>query len=460
MTAPTNQSAPPSLRPHQQQFVERILRSDAKPAFVLKAPQGFGKGVAIAEVVCRQMAASPAMPVLIVAPRPLAEQYRYMLQRQGLAAPCILLDRASLRLFSEFGGLAAALSSPSVVLVSYEFARLSDVAEALASVRWRMVVCEEAHRLSGSATTDALARIFARADRRLLASAAEVRGSLGGVSADAVEEVEWKESDLDGTGRAARSSERRRVYKCRFALSQAEQAIFERGRAFAQHLGSEGVEKLAFVGLFHALYAGPISLSNLLEQWLRPPASGDLADASGSDDGTDEFPSDERVSFRFRLQGAAREEAAALLAAAESVPEDSRLQALVDALGQTSRDAFPAIVLVRDRFTAFYLSAALQDAGFTSEVLHSGTPLDAEFLRGPEQWPQVLVATSAGLREGISMVWVESVIVYEPLATPAAEWHLARFDRFGRQSALNVFELHAEDLIGAQQPQVTRIEGT
>lgn len=414
----------------------------AKRVFALAAPPGFGKGFTLLELTRRLLETGPEVRVMILCPRMLSEQYLYRLRSAG--APCLFLDRYALRTLFDLGGCAKALPARCAVIAGYEFVRTQDVVQELAKISWSLVVGDEAERLSGSAsdaTTAAFNRLLEASARGLLIGQRRLR-IVDAMPASSAESVEWTEKDLlclgsDLTPNLINS------HPVFFEQSAKELALVTMCHEFAKKLVLYGAHPQVTEWISRRVLIGVPVADEMLGRWERYGVMSARRSDEVEDPIDTELQIEERVNSRLVLTAELLLELRAIRTYISSIEVDSRLEELLRFLNQELGNSIPQqsiVVVVQSRLTAYYVASALRDFCEEVEVLHPGVEFEKMANLIANQGCSILVATT-GVLKGLEFPNTDCLIIYDCEATSVQDRILARFDRFGRQTILNVVQL-------------------
>ncbi len=130
-----------------------------------------------------------------------------------------------------------------------------------------------------------------------------------------------------------------------------------------------------------------------------------------------------------------------------TIQVDSKVAAFGDLLRRLSESKKPTTricVLTDFVATCYYVAAEIEGRGLAHQALNGGMGSD-DRLRSLATFSatgEILVATRAVMAEGIDLSHVTDLVLYDvPSNSVALQKVLGRFDRFGRQTQLNVHVL-------------------
>jgi superfamily II DNA or RNA helicase len=334
-----------------------------------------------------------------------------------------------------------------VVVVSQELAKFSDILERLAEPRWDLVIVDEVHRSMTGVGAEVLRRVGASAEHVVLAIASEI--TLTDVFPGEVPTtVEWRRDRVvnhDGT--LLDTLPRPLLHEIVFSLSPGELSLYKTVRELFQlQEGATSHRNSIANSMLRCFQSSQAALEHSLQRL----AEG--ADArSDSDEPLGELerelPEGESdVQTDLNISGTVAEIARRALQQIEEIDGDSKLKAFVELLAQLNKVGMPSrriCVLTNYLGTLYYLAAAIEDQGRQCQLLHGGMSAEERqaVLAQISDTGTILIATTAML-QGIVLPEVSDLVFYDiPNKKVALQVVLGRFDRFGRQTRLNVHAL-------------------
>lgn len=440
------------LLPHQLTFRDRFLAEGGGVRQLLLAPTGMGKGYVaqvIADEVVRGDSGSRA---LFLVPAMLTEQFASSLRELEPSYLVERVDRRRLReILSEAQGHDV-WASPSVVVMSIEFARQEDVAPLLLRSHWSLVVVDEAHMLRGSRMR--LVRdLWGTADRVLLLSALEaedVASDLPGLDI-----VRWSRDVVDGLGRRLLVAVPRARHVVDYARSHEEAAFTG---SFLELL-NEGISEreaprldLIKRVMMNALASSRSAVEQvMLRQLDRLSADSDVGasrESFGRTQGASaeletelDFMEAPQSSPMWKEPRDASRRLAELIARLDALPADSKAGALCSLIETLRRreEAAPICIFSSFATTAEYLAEVLGD---TANVLVvTGAMADearSEAVEGFLAIGGVLIGTHAAQWMNLSASHL--AVHYDlPEGHRQMEQRWGRLDRLGQKETVDAF---------------------
>ena len=496
--------APLRLLPHQATFVDAVLSAAGKRVTLLRGGVGLGKGTTLVALANRLLQEQPTARSLFLVPAALRLQYVDSLRKSG--TPALLVDRYQFREMVDSASGNEFWQAGVVSILSPEFARQVDILESLASIRWDLVVADEAHSFTG-ARAELLCRVGAVAERLVLATASSI--SLpDGLSIEDAAVVQWRRDQLvDRDGKPLDIVPKPVPHEVRFDLSQAERRLVDAVSELCRIL-EEGTPQQQWraKSLLRSLRSSPAALEARLQR-LAADAAWDAQFAAlqafNASEGHDNVPrvypenpplgswlTQQRTSKKKDTHAAWDDAGAALdptdveeeaegdgpawsvdhhtaekagefvgraLQELSAVQVDSKVVAFGGLLTQSIEAKKPATricVLTDFLATCYYLAAEIEGHGLPCQLLQGGMGSDERLrsLTTCSATGEILVVTRAVMTEGIDLSWVTDFVLYDiPGSEVALQQVLGRVDRFGRLNQLNVHALvplNGPDVLG------------
>ena len=151
--------------PFQLEPALAVIRGDATRVLIADEV-GLGKTIQAGLIISEVLERRPEARVLVVTPAGLREQWQTEL-RERFARDATLLDSGSMhRHGMQWNGNP--WSIPGIILASLDYVKRPEVARALESLIWDVVVFDEAHVLAGRSDRATVASILARRARTLI----------------------------------------------------------------------------------------------------------------------------------------------------------------------------------------------------------------------------------------------------------------------------------------------------
>jgi len=431
-----------SLLPHQAELAENFFSPGSSRVLLLKAEPGFGKTTALCALIARLLRDQSKARVLLIVPAMLKEQFAMSFRTTG--TPSRQLDRFLFRKMIDASTSGVVWPEGAVVIVSREFARLPDVRESLANVRWDLVVADEAHGLTGPESTEALRLVTRTASRVILATLPGL--AVPSVSPpDQVKVLEWKREQLvDQDGKPLVGVPRPSIYEVAFGMSSAETMILNSVCELDRLLSDGRESRFATATLTRASASSPAALEKALRRLYDRTSAWDSSAESVESAGADATEDERSLADIPKLTAEATDTVRKALLAIEMVTQDSKLSAFMSLLSHF-RQGGPAdkrvCVLTYYVSTMYYLAAEMEAAGVECQLVHGGMSGDERqaVLRTPHAG--IYVATRAST-EGFGLNDITDLVLYDVPRSPARMTELlARCDRVGRRSQLEVYLL-------------------
>ena len=413
-------SSRPDLAPHQRTFVKAFSAPDAPQGFALRWPAGFGSMTAAIAIVHSCLQRNPKGRVLVLGPKALAEQTAYRLVSSGVRAE--IVDRFFFRMLLDATPLGAEVwQGGNAFLLGIDFAKQEDVALSLCGVSWDLVVVIEADSLSG-ARENLLRRIVSASPQaRLLLLASSTTRSLPtlGLCRWAYDEANLENTAITPVGV--------KVHPPRIKILPVDPTPSEeRLNEFLDHLlhslpkDNEAYGVLTNT-MMRARRSGYAALEGVLRRIRNELAHG----WGGRKNEVKESDSDLiDVDYRWAHELFVTPDVCALLGKIldqiELEPSDPKSTLLSEILGPSPIRQKTCIVTAY-RATLSYLETALMQSGAQVFTIHSELSPEKAFdeLKKFQDSEGLLAITSAALRPGVDLSFVNSLIIYDEPATDA-----------------------------------------
>lgn len=453
------------LLPHQLEPALAVLRG-AGSRVLLADDVGLGKTIQAGLIIAELLERGCVERVLILTPAGLRDQWRAELQRR-FAITAGQADAATLR------ALAATLplgvnpwQTMPIAIASIDYFKRLEVLPAARSVRWDVVVVDEAHASAGDSERCSAVRLVAeRAAYVLLLTATPHNGddaafeqlcSTGTATSEAASENSDRLLVFRRTRRAIRGGQSRHVHVLRVRPGTAERhmhdALARYWRAVAAEHG--GDRALALSVLQKRALSSPWSLAQSVDRrlaTLHDPAQSarlQLTLPIGDPDGEisrDDEPPLWPVELALHDVREDRRLLTTIAAAARTAAthDDSKLRCLRRLLRRVRHSA---LVFTEYRDTAIHLRSAL---GPRALLLHGGLNRSEravvleEFAREPGT---ILIATDAA-GQGLNLHHACRLVVNVelPWNPMRLEQRIGRVDRIGQTGRVHAVHLVAKD---------------
>jgi len=432
------------LVPHQTALVETFFNPASKRVILLRGDVGLGKSAALVALTRRLLQERPMARALFLVPGVLRTQFVEMLYDTGTRA--LLVDRYHFREMLDSTTEGEFWPRGVVAVLSREFAKQADILDSLVGARWDLVVADEAHTFAGPQAANALRRVAASAERVILASATVPDPRLSDAfPADDVTVVEWRRARVvDHDGTPLDTLPRPLLQEVAFSLSPAELSLFETvGTLCRVFEGGTPQQGWIAKSLLRSLQSSPAALEGALQRLAERLGTQESLELplESSDEEVLEDQSDGHVDQATAVK--ATKIIVDALQEIEAVGSDSKLGAFIGLLSRLDIVKMPSkriCVLTEFLGTLYYLAAEIESQGIACQLLHGGMGAEDRRRSVPlfSSAGGILVTTRAAT-EGITLSVVTDLVLYDvPDSKSALEQALGRFDRFGRQSRLNV----------------------
>ena len=418
-----------ALTPYQEDFVDRVVSAPPPARFVLLAPPGAGKTIALACVAERLKQSQGTLRCLVIAPAALVALWREQLMRFAGTNALAMTPQAYRQLQSESEAGVNVWSQVSAAIASGDFLKLTDRLDELLKAEWDLVILDEAHRATDPSQRGTLARgIWKSPLVKTAIAASEIP-----IQRDWLDEdgrtiaVRWRLADLVAAGRIPE----RRIHAIHYSRSESERQIVLRIQNLIEN-GAKDQQSQFTLGLLarrldSSLYALELTLRRLLT--VETFGDTDLNDWL-PDDLSDESDEGRNPS---RIDRQAVEEILSLL---ERETNDSKWESCLQLLNSRGVGTTCSGVLFTEFVdTADYLEFLAKSRGlrvFTiTGAVSAGARLHA--LHEAQSSPTLLVVT--GAVEGIDLQFTNQVIHYDlPRSPTGFVQRIGRFERISTQA--------------------------
>ncbi|HVT01742.1 MAG TPA: hypothetical protein VHL58_00020, partial [Thermoanaerobaculia bacterium] len=155
------------MAPHHARLIEKFFDPSSKKVILLRSDPGMGKGNALVALAARLLGEEPAARILFLVPALMRSQFQERFLRAGI--PAVILDRYRFREMVDSEPPENFWPRGSLMILSLDFAKQTDVLGELSAAAWGLVVVDEAHLVKG-ARARALSRIAQSAKRVILST--------------------------------------------------------------------------------------------------------------------------------------------------------------------------------------------------------------------------------------------------------------------------------------------------
>jgi hypothetical protein len=436
------------LLPHQEAFVDAFFDPASKRVILLRADVGLGKTTALVALVSRLLRERPASKVLLLAPGALRLHFVEQLRSGGV--PALSVDRYQFREMVDAANGPDLWPSGAVSVMSRDFARQEDIGQALGATQWDLLIVDEAQQFQGSLTGRVLRHIAEASDRIILATATSLGSDLlGEFPQGSVAMILWRRDQIvDSNGTPLDTMPRPIVRVIQFMVSPAEILLAETVAELVRLFNAGTTQQhLLAKSLLRSLKSSPAalegSLARIREARNRAVHAMEPLDAMPDDELLDDDPGG---YIDPSVMAEAGQIASRALDILETSGVDSKVASLVNLLDHidTVRTSTRICVLVEYVATLFYVAAEIESRGLKGLVFHGGMPAE-ERQRTLSVFASdggILVATRGVVSGSVALGEVTDLVFYDtPGSLAALQSILARVDRFGRQTQLNIHAL-------------------
>jgi hypothetical protein len=135
--------------PHQAEFAAKVLAPGSSKKHLLISVPGMGKAFVTAMICNHALAIGQAKRILVLTPSAFVSHWHDLIRRGNFDDSIVTVDR---RKFREMEAAVGRGDSPwpatGIVIMSADFAKQADMAEALTRTKWDLLVVDEAQNLS------------------------------------------------------------------------------------------------------------------------------------------------------------------------------------------------------------------------------------------------------------------------------------------------------------------------
>jgi len=445
MKLPSNETKTPKpLLPHQVTLVETFFNPASKRVLLLRWEVGLGRHVALLALSKRLLKNRPTARILFLGPKALQFQNVDMFSREGIKNQFV--DRLSFRELLDSTYEVDFWPAGIVTTMSMDFAKQPDIMKSLTAAHWDLVVANEAH-MFGGARLELLRTVCASAQRIILDTIPDLK--LPDIFAsDEIEVIEKLRDQVIGhDGLLLDKVARPVLHEIPFGLTSAELNLIETMKDMRQILDSETRNQSLITEYFsNALGSSPAALEQVLQLFAvglgGKKRLNILLEAMEGDplkDGLD-------AQLISTIVEKTAEVAKRVLTNIEAITDDSKLNAFSELLknikeGETLSKRI--CVLTGYGQTLYYLSSEIEYRGLPFSVLQGSMSGEERqrcmelFLSGGD----ILIATKVIIQD-YDLSGVTDLVLYDLSGSKVAlQKLLGRFDRFGRQSQLNIHVL-------------------
>ena len=433
------------LLSHQAALVDTFFGPASKRVILLRGDVGLGKTIALTAIISRLLREQPRTRILLLCPAALRFHWAEVLS--GEDTPALIVDRYKFREMLDTSTGDEFWPRGVATILSDDFARQPDIRDCLVGTQWDLVIADEAHRFTRT-RAELLRRVGGTAERVVIVAMPGMVPPDGFPIEDATV-VEWRRDQVvDHDGKPLDAVPRPALHEVCFSLSPAERDLSETVGTLRQVLeAGTPQQRLVAKQLLHSLHSSLAALEGVLRRHMTALEEQNEIDAFLED--VDEIVGEERSTEP--IVPIATEEtrtiAGQVLQQLEDIQGDSRFDAFGSLLGDLGRaETSPRRICVLTEYvgTLYYLAAEIEERGLVCLLLHSGMSNESrhESLITFENTGGILVVTTAMMARGFGLPYVTDLVLYDLPANELVFGQiLGRFDRFGRNSQLNVYAL-------------------
>ena len=446
------------LLPHQAALVDTCFDPASERIILLRGDVGLGKGTALVALANRLLQVQPTARVLLLAPAALGAQFMWMFSETNTRS--LFVDRYQFREMRDSTGQGEFWPRGMVSVLSLDFAKLPDILDRLTEARWDLVIVDEVHRSMTGRRAEVLRRVGGSAQCLVLATASDV--VLTDVFPDEMATtVEWQRNRIvhyDGT--LLDTLPPPLLHEVLFTLLPAELSLLDTMEdLFSIRKVGTPHSKVIAESTLRCFQSSPAALEHSLQRLAEGlQAPSDLDDPLG--ELTDELPEGgSDVQTDQSSKETIAEIAKRALRQMGEIGGDSKLSAFGELLTKINAAGMPSgriCVLTEYLDTLYYLGAEIEDRGIVCQLLHGGMATEDR----RHAWAMfdsaagILVATTVAIVEGYDFASVTDLVLYDlPRSRIALQQVLGRFDRFGRQSRLNIHVLRPSSVSDGLTPE-------
>jgi len=439
------------LLPFHYQFAQRYFKEDSARTWLFSSPTGSGKATFGAFFVSQvASSATETLPVLVLAPAvaPLLDQWRYKITKLDTSVQTLIVDRKKFLELDADSVYSGQLWPPnSVIVMSINLAKRSDVRVALTASVWSLVVFDEIPLANGQNRQLIQSLISEHCCRRGLLLTSTHEPVFEGIENFQVK----KEDIIDWNGKPVFSLFHTKICSAGYHRTDGEIEFLKRveqvGDQITQAFPSGYLQwEMLLRSVSSSVYSVETTLRRLLDGW-RPLRNKLAHGINPTPDDIDSITSlivhtvDEAdvepdyPSSALSDQGCFLEAFSAvnsLIESIDEVSEDSKLGALIRHLGTESSSRSEYICICTSFVaTGDYLSVNLDSRG--SRVWYINGSVDTETQAGKweqfEKFGGIAVVTEVSL-QGVNLGFIDECISYDlPITYDQFEQRLGHFSR-------------------------------
>ena len=450
-------SDPSTLLPHQADFINRFFHPPLSKGYLLESEVGLGAKFMAAHLIAEFVKRNSRGRVLILVPAALQTQMDSYLNQMGTQS--IVVDRYRYRELEEVSELEGIWPNGSVVIMSMDFAKKSDVLSSLMAVEWDLLVVPEAHLLRGLRAQAIQQIISAAASMRVVLITSSKIKQMPDVGIELLERVGWERAKMvDQVGNHLFSSPA--AFDIINFHEFPEEEHLRKTLEQLIDFSNLSINGSALAGLEFLRQSSPSALEECLRLLKGQLVYGeseefieveDLEQLETNDPSTEgeEFESlpETRILLPVSIEPsyAAKllERVNICLEELDKLSNDAKLTALLERLHvlQCAEAAvFPVCIVAMCRSTISYIQTQLQERQFQTSLIHDSMPFDERqaCVATFRKFGGVLLATPS-VMEGMSFPDINILYFYDiPHSAAVLDQIYGRFLRFGRKAPLHV----------------------
>ncbi|MBE3143752.1 MAG: DEAD/DEAH box helicase family protein [Planctomycetes bacterium] len=208
------------LCPHQKKFVDAILRSAVPARFILSAPPGTGKGVAIASAALALSSRNKEFRCLVIAPQPIQKKWQGRLKKFARMDATIMTPQKYRYRQGDIHEPRDIWSGLPVAITSLAFFTSEGHLDELTRAGWDLIIIDEANIGSEpSQLTEVTKKIWTSSRVAIAVALTETPNHLNWLSPNAkIRKVHWEYSALFPSEKESR----RRIHCVNYKMTKSE----------------------------------------------------------------------------------------------------------------------------------------------------------------------------------------------------------------------------------------------
>ncbi len=394
---------------YQADFVEMVANAVSPARFLLSAPPGSGKTIALVASACALHSKRSDMRCLMIAPKALAGLWVDQLTANAGISAVEINPQTYRRLQAESGSDINLWGNIFCAMVSPEFLSIADRIEEVLEAGWDLVILDEAHRFSQFTKRGAIAeKIWNSPSVKIAVAASSTPEPFEWIAADShTQRVRWSLPEVI----RYHGAPQRHVHTVHYETSIPEQQIAVLIDELVRQMPGDQAAQFAAGQILRRLESSMYALEQTLRHLLTVENFGDtdLNDWAPEDLAAEADAGAEANSVRIDRQATEQ-----ILAHLEGIPSDSKWECCFHLLetheiGNTKS----GIIFTDYADTAEYLEFMAKARGLHTLLL-TGASRNEQRTQTAEEAkniPSLVVAT--GVIEGTSLAFTDQVIHYD-----------------------------------------------